>query len=83
VREHSSKRILLLGSEQYCGNAFRKLLHDYEAVRSQRCGGDCYDNAQAESPWARLKTEVLEVRERPIFVDLADAQASVADYFDY
>jgi len=26
---------------------------------------------------------VFELRERPVFVDLADAQASVADYFDY
>jgi len=26
---------------------------------------------------------VLEGRERPVFADLADAQASVADYFDY
>jgi transposase InsO family protein len=26
---------------------------------------------------------VLEVRERPVFADLADAQRSVADYFDY
>jgi len=26
---------------------------------------------------------VLELRERPVFADFADAQASVADYFDY
>ena len=26
---------------------------------------------------------MLEVRERPVFADLADAQRSVADYFDY
>ena len=68
---------------QYCGNAYRKLLHDHQAVRSQSRRGACYDNAQAESRWSRLKTEVLEVRERPVFADLADAQASVADYFDY
>jgi len=68
---------------QYCGNAYRKLLHDQEALRSQSRRGDCYDNAQAESLWSRLKTEVLEIRERPVFADLADAQASVATYFDY
>ena len=68
---------------QYCGNAYRKRLHDHAAVRSQSRRGDCYDNAQAESLWSRLKTEVLEVRERPVFTDLADAQASVAEYFDY
>jgi len=37
---------------QYCGNAYRQLLHAHEAVRSQSRRGDCYDNAQAEN---RLK----------------------------
>ena len=68
---------------QYCGNAYRQLLHNHQALRSQSRRGDCYDNAQAESLWSRLKTEVLEIRERPVFADLADAQRSVADYFDY
>ncbi|RZJ94105.1 MAG: IS3 family transposase [Hymenobacter sp.] len=68
---------------QYCGKAYRKLLDDQKALRSQSRRGDCYDNAQAESLWSRLKTEVLEGRERPVFADLADAQASVAEYLDY
>jgi len=68
---------------QYCGNAYRALLHRHGAVRSQSRRGECYDNAQAESLWSRLKTEVLELREWPVFADLADAQASIADYFDY
>jgi transposase InsO family protein len=59
------------------------LLHGHEAVRSQSRHGYCYDNAQAESLWSRLKTEVLEGRERPVFTDLADAQTSVAEYLDY
>ena len=37
---------------QYCGNAYRVLLHQHGAVRSQSHRGDCYDNAQAEN---RLK----------------------------
>ena len=46
-----------------------------------------YDNAlpgttQAESLWSRLKTKMSELREWPVFADLADAQASIADYFD-
>ena len=52
-------------------------------MRSQSRRGDCYNNAQAESLWSRLKTQVLELREGPVFADLADAQASVATYFDY
>jgi transposase InsO family protein len=68
---------------QYCSKAYRKLLHDHHALRSQSRRSDCYDNAQAESLWSRLKTEVLEGRERPVFTDLADAQRSGAEYFDY
>nr|GFB28720.1 hypothetical protein [Tanacetum cinerariifolium] len=49
----------------------------------RQCPGGEPLNAQAESLWSRLKTEVLELRERPVFADLADAQCSVADYFDY
>ena len=33
--------------------------------------------------WSRLKTEELEARDGPVFTDLANAQASVADYFNY
>ena len=68
---------------QYCGKAYRALLHRHEAVRSQSRRGECYDNAQAESLWSRFKTEELERREWPVFADLTDAQASAADYFDY
>ena len=68
---------------QYCGNAYRALLHQHGALRSQSRQGDCYDNAQAESLWSRFKTEELERREWPVFADLADAQASAATYFDY
>jgi putative transposase len=57
----------------YCGNAYRKLLHDHQALRSQSRRGDCYDNAQAESLWSRLKTKVPEGRERPVFADLTAA----------
>lgn len=46
--------------------------------------GEYYDNAlpgttQAESRWSRLKTEVFELREWPVFADLVDSQASVAN----
>ena len=46
--------------------------------------GEYYDNAlsgtiQAKSRWPRLKTEVFELREWPVFADLVDSQASVAN----
>lgn len=68
---------------QYCGNAYRALLTQHGCRRSQSRRAECYDNAQAESLWSRLKTEELEAREWPVFRDLADAQQSVATYFDY
>ncbi|MBT2557946.1 IS3 family transposase [Hymenobacter sp. ISL-91] len=68
---------------QYVGNAYKALLHEAGARLSHSRRGECYDNAQAESLWARLKTEELEARDWPVFADLADAQASVANYFDY
>ena len=68
---------------QYVGNAYKALLHGANAQLSHSRRGECYDNAQAESLWSRLKTEVFEARDWPVFSDLADAQISVAAYFDY
>lgn len=68
---------------QYVGKVYKTLLRNAQAQLSHSRRSECYDNAQAESLWARLKTELLEAREWPVFTDLADAQASVADYFDY
>ncbi|MDF7815387.1 integrase core domain-containing protein [Hymenobacter sp. YC55] len=66
---------------QYCGNAYRRLLTDWRLVRSMSRKGECYDNAQAESLWSRVKTEVL--LDRSAFASLAEAQAELATYFDY
>ncbi|WP_143069871.1 integrase core domain-containing protein [Hymenobacter actinosclerus] len=68
---------------QCCANAYRALLAWHGAVRSQSRQGECYNNSQAGSLWSRLKTEVLELRQWPVLADLADAQTSVADCFDY
>ncbi len=68
---------------QYVANAYKALLRDAQAQLSHSRRGECYDNAQAESLWSRLKTEELEARDWPVFTDLADAQASVTAYFDY
>jgi putative transposase len=43
--------------------------------------GECDDNAQAESLWSRVKTEVL--LSRAAFASVAEAQAELATYFDY
>ena len=67
---------------RHCGNGYRAPLHRHGALRSQSRRGECYDNAQADSPWSRLKTTELERREWPVYRDLADARVSVAEYFD-
>ena len=68
---------------QYAGNAYKAPLRGAQAQLSHSRRGECYDNAQAESRWSRLKTEELEAHDWPVFADVADAQASVADYFEY
>ncbi len=68
---------------QYVGTGYKTLRRDAKAQLLHSRRGDCYDNAQAESLWARLKTELLELRDWSVFTDLADTQTSVADYFDY
>ena len=68
---------------QYVGNACKALLRDAKAQLLHSRRGECDDKAQAESRWSRLKTELLKLRDWPVFTDLADAQASVAEYFDY
>ena len=68
---------------QYVGNVHKTMLRAVKAQLSHSRRGECYDNAQAESLWSRLKTELLELRDWPVFANLANAQASVVDYFDY
>ena len=66
---------------QYCGKAYRRLLTDRHLVHSMSRRGACYDNAQAESLWSRVKTEVL--LGRSAFASVAEAQVELAMYFDY
>jgi putative transposase len=45
---------------QYSSNNFRKLLKENGLRQSMSGKGNCYDNAQAESFFARYKTELME-----------------------
>ena len=45
---------------QYSSINFRKLLKQHGLRQSMSGRGNCYDNAQAESFWARFKTELVE-----------------------
>lgn len=67
---------------QYCSKAYRRLLTErHFLVRTMSRRGECYDNAQAESLWSRVKTEVL--LGRSAFASVAEAQAELATYFNY
>ena len=68
---------------QYVSKTYKAPLREAKAQRSHSRRGECYDNAQTESLWSSLKTEELEARDWPVFADLADAQVSVSEYFDY
>lgn len=65
---------------QCCGRASCKLLDDHETLRAQSRRGDCYANAQAKSPWPRLKIAEIDGREWPVFADLADARIQRIHY---
>jgi len=45
---------------QYVSNLYRELLHRHGLRQSMSGRGNCYDNAQAESFFARFKTELVE-----------------------
>ena len=68
---------------QYVDNAYKALLREAQARLSHSRSRECNDNAQAGSLWSRLITEELGAQNWPVLKDLADAQASVVDYFDY
>ena len=76
---------LIIHSErggQYCGNHYRRLLIEWQLVRNMSRRGEWYDNAQAESLWSRVKTELLP-SSAYTFASVAEAQAELATDFDY
>jgi len=64
---------------QYGSNDFRKLLSKNGLRQSMSGKGNCYDNAQAESFWARFKTELLE---GGVFRSVEEARSETFSYID-
>lgn len=64
---------------QYSSNSFRKLLNKHGLRQSMSGKGNCYDNAQAESFWARFKIELLE---NGIFDSVEQARRETFSYID-
>lgn len=65
---------------QYTATRFRDLLTQHGAAQSMSRRGNCYDNAQAESLWSRLKTELLDGGSFP---GLDEARLELSHYFAY
>lgn len=63
---------------QYASNQFRDLIARCRLRQSMSAQGNCYDNAQAESFFARFKIEA----EMRIFNSVEEAKAEAFDYID-
>jgi putative transposase len=64
---------------QYSSNNFRKLLKRHNLRQSMSGKGNCYDNAQAESFFARYKIEVLKGGQ---FEDVNHARSETFSYIE-
>lgn len=64
---------------QYASVEYRRLLYIGGFRQSMSRKGNCYDNAQAESFFSRLKAELLE---NGIFESLEDARSEVFSYVE-
>ena len=65
---------------QYTATRFRDLLAQYGAAQSMSRKANCYDNAQAESFWSRLKAELLDGGS---FSGLEEARLELSHYIAY
>lgn len=63
---------------QYASDQYRALLRRCGLRQSMSAKGNCYDNAQAESFFSRLKTEI----DVSVFNSVVEAQAEAFDYID-
>lgn len=64
---------------QYGAHEFRELLRRHDLRQSMSGKGNCYDNAQAESFFARFKTELLE---GGAFESLEEAESEIFSYIE-
>jgi transposase InsO family protein len=64
---------------QYASSAFQALLHSKKMIPSMSATGHCYDNANMESFWSTLKTELVH---RQTFTDLFQAKSALFEYIE-
>lgn len=64
---------------QYASNAFQALLRSHQILPSMSTPGNCYDNANMESFWSTLKTELVH---RHSFDDLPQSRSALFQYIE-
>jgi putative transposase len=64
---------------QYASSAFQALLHSKNIIPSMSATGHCYANANMESFWSTLKTELVHRQE---FTDLPQARSALFEYIE-
>ena len=65
---------------QYCSKAYRTLLTSSNLVCSMSKRGDCYDNAMAESFFATLESELLNIV--PLFANPEEAKREIFRFIE-
>lgn len=64
---------------QYCSRHYRDILREQDLVASMSRRANCWDNAVAESTFARIKSELVH---RESYADAEEARASVFEYVE-
>jgi transposase InsO family protein len=64
---------------QYASSAFQALLLSHQILPSMSARGNCYDNANIESFWSTLKTELIH---RQTLIDLPQARSALFEYIE-
>jgi putative transposase len=64
---------------QYASNLYRAFLQQHNLQQSMSGKGNCYDNAQAESFFARYKAELVNGR---VFTNLEEAKSETFSYIE-
>jgi putative transposase len=64
---------------QYASSAFKALLHSHQILPSMSTRGNCYENANIESFWSTLKSELIH---RHSFHNLPQARSAIFEYIE-
>ena len=64
---------------QYASSSFQALLQSNQILPSMSASGHCYDNANMESFWSTLKSELIH---QHVYTDLPQARSAIFEYIE-